>query len=100
MTATQVLRGVLRPDGTLELQGKPTLPAGPVQVTLQAEFEADRRDPWGALQQIWDERKALGLQSRSAEEIDAQIQAMRDEWEERQQEIEHLQETCRRDRTN
>ena len=39
------------------------------------------------LQKIWDERKTLGLQPRSAQEIDAEIEAMRNEWEERQIEV-------------
>lgn len=39
------------------------------------------------LQKIWDERKALGLQPRSPQEVDAEIEAMRNEWEERQVEV-------------
>ncbi len=39
------------------------------------------------LQEIWAERKRLGMQGRTKEEIDADIDAMREEWEERQREL-------------
>lgn len=35
--ATVIVDGTLKPDGTLELDEKPPLPAGRVRVTLQAE---------------------------------------------------------------
>ncbi len=45
--ATVIVDGTLKPDGTLELDEKPSLPAGRVKVVLQAESvppEGDRPD--------------------------------------------------------
>ena len=36
MSTTEVLRGILKSDGSLELEEKPTLPAGPVRVTVES----------------------------------------------------------------
>ena len=95
MPTSETLYGLLKPDGTLELHQKPTLPAGPVRVIL--EFESPcQDDPWGVLQRIWNERKARRIQARSAEEIDTAINALRNEWEQRQKELEQLQEAARR----
>ncbi len=45
--ATVIVDGTLKPDGTLELDEKPSLPAGRVKVVLQAESvpaEGDQPD--------------------------------------------------------
>ncbi len=34
-------------------------------------------NPWGVLEQIWADRKKRGMQPRSTEEIDAELNAMR-----------------------
>ncbi len=81
MTQTVEVQGTLQPDGTLALDEKPALPAGRVKVLLQSVAEQPAKDPWGTMQRIWAERKALGLQARSAEEIDADLGSLRDEWE-------------------
>ena len=61
------VQGVLRADGTLTLDEKPNLPAGPVKVILQPMGSAQPKlDPWAALEQIWADRKARGVQPRSA----------------------------------
>jgi hypothetical protein len=41
---------------------------------------------------IWDEQQAAGRTPRSAEEVTAEINAMRDEWEDRQQSLEQLED--------
>lgn len=59
------------------------MPPGPVQVTVQAASPpAEREDTRKALDAIWAERKALGLKGRSKEEIDAEIDALRNQSEE------------------
>ena len=74
------VQGVLQADGTLVLDERPNLPAGRVTVLVRPlEPAPPKRDPWSALEEIWAERKALGLQPRTVEEIDAEINAMRDE---------------------
>jgi hypothetical protein len=96
MDTTVVVTGVVRPDGTLELEGKVPLPAGRVQVTVQPLPELPADDPfWQRMQAIWNEQKARGHVPRSAEEVEAERAAVRDEWEERQQEIERLQAEAR-----
>jgi hypothetical protein len=96
---TQVeAEGTLRPDGTVELDEKPDLPAGRVKVILQVLRPLPKLDSWATLQQIWAERQALGLQPRSAEAVEAELSAMRGEWEEHEQALERLQEEARRAR--
>jgi hypothetical protein len=75
------------PDGTrvrVEIVAQPAAPAGP--------------DWWHVLQQIRADREARGYPFRSGEEIDAELAAMRDEWEERQLALERLQEESGRER--
>ncbi len=101
MNATHLTTtGTIKPDGTLELDGKTNLPPGRVRVTLSivAESPAKKEDTWEVLQRIWKENEALGLKRRTAEEIDAYINALRDELEEHANQIEAIQEEARRAR--
>ncbi len=82
MSTTEVIDGLLKPDGTVELARKATLPAGRVRVTVEAVPTTARQDVWTLLDAIQDERRALGVQPRTRGEIDAQIRALRDEWDE------------------
>ncbi len=93
-----VLAGTLKPDGTLELDQKPNLAPGRVQVLLRQESapELPQGDPfWQMMQDIWDGQKARGHVPRSVEEIEAEQRELRDEWEARQEAIDRLQEECR-----
>jgi hypothetical protein len=100
MNTTQiVVEGTVKPDGTLELDGNPTLPPGRVQVTLTPVPEAGaKEDVWTVLERIWAERKARGMSPRSRQEIDAEINALRDELEEHANQVEALQEEAARAR--
>jgi hypothetical protein len=73
--------GKLRPDGTLELEQALTLPPGPVEVTVRVVSPL-REKTWAVLERIWRESEALGLKPRTVDEIDAEINALRDESEE------------------
>src|SRR4051812_19467990 len=86
------LEGTLRPDGTVVLDRKPDIPAGRGYVTMQPVEELARTPVWKVLEAIWAEQNASGHVSRSREEIDADIAAMRGEDEERMQAIERLHE--------
>ncbi|HYT90794.1 MAG TPA: hypothetical protein VEL76_18945 [Gemmataceae bacterium] len=78
-----VIQGIVKPDGTLELEGKVPLPAGKVQVTLEPLSLVPQDHPfWKLLQDIWTARQEAGLQPRSAAEIEAERQRFRDEVEE------------------
>jgi hypothetical protein len=93
------LTGTLKPDGTLELDQKPSLPAGRVRVTLVLEEIAPTQ--WKehlsqVLARIDRERLERGEKGRTREEIDASVTALRDELEERLDELEQIREEGRR----
>jgi hypothetical protein len=91
--------GIVKPDGTVEVSEKVKLPAGRVQVTLVPLSESSSDDPfWQRMQKIWEGQRARGHVPRTKEEIDAEIESMRNEMEEEFQATEHLQEECRRAR--
>jgi hypothetical protein len=91
MTAPVVeLQGTLRPDGTLVLDTRPALPPGRVRVTVRP-LESDVIE---VLHRIHAEQSASGHVPRSRDRIDADLAAMRQEDEERMQQIERLHEEC------
>jgi hypothetical protein len=87
-TQQVIVHGHIRPDGTLEVDEKVNMPPGPVSVTVQAAAAASRKRTLQVLEEIWSQREALGLAGRTKEEIDAEINAMRDQDAERLREIE------------
>ena len=94
---TVVIQGVVKPDGTLELEGKVPLPAGKVQVTLHSVPELPEGDPFfDMLKGIWAGQQARGHLPRSVEEVEAERRQFREELEERQRGIERIQEESRR----
>ncbi|MBI1914347.1 MAG: hypothetical protein HYS12_06360 [Planctomycetes bacterium] len=87
-----VVEGVIKSDGTLEVIDKVALPAGRVQVTVVPLPEVPADDPfWQRMQAIWDRQQASGHVPRSVEEVEAERQATRDEWEERLRGLEQIQ---------
>ena len=97
--ATVIVEGVVKADGTLELPGKVDLPAGRVQVTVRSETESTQPDRfWKMMESLWADLRTGGRIPRTGEEIDAEIDALRDEAEEEMQAVERLQEECRRAR--
>jgi hypothetical protein len=97
---TIVLHGTLKSDGTLELDEKPNLPPGRVQVAIKTETPPApaAQGWWDVLQKIWAEQAARGYRGRTGEEIDAEINEMRNEWEEHQLALERIQEEAARAR--
>jgi DNA-binding FrmR family transcriptional regulator len=95
------IQGTLQPDGRLILDEKPALPPGRVRGTLQAVTSAVESDTdvLAVLHRIRAARQARGeYVPRTRHEIDAAIDAMRGEDEERMQTIERLHEECQRTR--
>ena len=88
-----VVQGTVKPDGTLELSRPVNLPPGEVRVIVQAmtALSGAGDNVLTVLERIWAERRAKGIQGRSGEQIDADIHSMRDEWEDRQLELERMQ---------
>ena len=91
MSAQTIVQGTLKPDGTLELDQKPNLSPGRVRVIVETATEPARTDRfWAMMEQIWADLKASGHVPRSVEEIEAERQAFRDEWDERQEALEQI----------
>jgi hypothetical protein len=91
-----VLQGVVKPDGTLELEGKVPLPAGRVSVTLQPVPYSQETDPFFAmLRGIRAMRERDGVKP-DAEAAQAALWRLRDEAAEEVAEVGRLQEECRR----
>jgi hypothetical protein len=90
-----VVSGTLQPDGTLVLDQKPNLPAGRVTIVLRQEVASaiPSDDPfWQRMQALWAIPK--GSDDGGANTC-AEVLKLREEWEERQQAIEQVQEECR-----
>jgi hypothetical protein len=79
MPSQTVIQGTLKPDGTLELDEKPNLPPGRVEVLLRAVPPASppAEDWWQFLQRVRAEREASGHRFRTKEEIDADLEDLR-----------------------
>ena len=76
------------------LDGRLDLPAGRVRVTVQPVTPAETPDVarfQAMMEQIWAGQKARGHVPRTKEEIDAEVQQLRDEAEEELQAAERLQ---------
>ena len=92
-----VVEGTLTPDGRLELDQKPKLASGRVQVIVRTLPELPDGDPfWDMMKSIRAEQKARGHVPWSVEEIEAERREMREGWARRQEAIERLQEESRR----
>jgi len=74
-----VVRGILKPDGSLELDSPPNLPAGPVEVVLRslASSESSTEDWWQYLQRVRTELEAAGGPFRTEEAINQERQDFR-----------------------
>src|SRR5205814_1793803 len=92
-----MIEGTIKPDGTLVLDEPANVPAGRVQVIVQALPELPDNDPfWDMMKSIWAGQKARGHIPRNAEEVEADRRELRESWEERQEALERLQEESRR----
>jgi len=76
-----VIAGTLKPDGTLELDEKPNLPPGRVQVIVQARSKSmpAQRGLLEVMDEIRASQRARGYPGRTVEEMQAEEQARRDE---------------------
>jgi hypothetical protein len=91
-TPAITLQAVVKPDGTLELGERLTLPPGRVQVTIVPIPELPANDPfWQRMQTLWAGQRARGHVPRSAQDVAEERQAVRDEWDARMRRIEQIQ---------
>jgi hypothetical protein len=88
----ETLEAVVKPDGTLELGEKLSLPPGRVQITIMPIPELPSDDPfWQRMQALWAGQRARGHVPRSAHDVEGERRAMREEWEGRMRRIEEIQ---------
>jgi hypothetical protein len=80
--------GTVRPDGTLELDQKVTVPPGRVKVRVESvEPPAQPNESLVEfVQRSRRELEAAGHTFRTKQEIDAELQEMRNEWDDRSDE--------------
>lgn len=94
------IQGTLKPDGTLELDERPNLPAGRVKVLLRQEPEPVS-DPaggsafWLRMQAMWAIGPKVGMLPDGGEGTLAEVCSMREEWDRHQAGLEQLQDECR-----
>jgi hypothetical protein len=85
---TEVIEGTLKPDGTLELDEKPSLGPGRVKVALQP---AQAGAPGPGLAEVLDEihrgQHARGFQGRSPDEIETGLREGEDDYEAKAQSL-------------
>jgi len=99
MHATAVeIQGILREDGTLVLDQRPNLPPGRVKVTVEPVPDYKQSEIWQFFERLWAEQRARGHVPRAREEIDAELEAARQEDEQRMQDLERIHEECERHR--
>ena len=74
MSTAETLRGILKPDGTLELEDSPHLSAGPVEIVIRPlhSFGGAAEEWWQYLQRVRAEAEAAGGPFRTAEEIETE----------------------------
>jgi hypothetical protein len=85
--------GTVRPDGTLELDQKLNLPPGRVKVRLETVALTETKPAESLVDFVQRIRRALqaaGHRFRTKEEIDAELDALRSEWDERGEELDQL----------
>jgi hypothetical protein len=87
-TSLEVL-GTVRADGTLELDAKLNVPPGRVKVLVES-LEPAAKPSEGLVEFVQRCRRELetaGHRFRKKEEIDAEIEELRNDWEERLEEL-------------
>jgi hypothetical protein len=89
-TSVIEIQGTLREDGTLLLDEKLNLPPGRVKVTVEPVSELAQTDVWQVLERIWAGQRSRGHVPRSHEEIDAELEASRQDDEERMLALERI----------
>jgi hypothetical protein len=78
---TVVVHGMLNSNGNLEVADSIALPPGPVEATVRTVADTPGENLGALLARIRAEQQASGRPPRTAEEIDADIRQMHDEWD-------------------
>jgi hypothetical protein len=97
MSMQITLEGTVKADGTLELDDKVAMPEGRVLVTVQPVVQPAPDDPfWTLMEGIWAGQRARGHVGRSREQIDADLDDLRNDAEDELHGIERMLEECPR----
>lgn len=98
MPASVMLQGTVKADGTLVLDEKVSLPPGRVRVMLQpiGSGASQGRTVLDVIAEIRRGQEARGNIPRTRQEIDAEINALRQESDEEMKEVERLYQECQR----
>jgi hypothetical protein len=92
-----VLGGTLNADGSLQLDERPNLPPGRVQVIVHPVEPAKSTESiLDTIHGIWKHQNERGHIPRTKDEIDAELLLMREEWQTLQLAIEELQADSQR----
>jgi hypothetical protein len=89
-TSSLEVMGTVRADGTLELDEKLQVPPGRVRVRVEAMPAVEEKPAEGLVEfvdRLRREMEAAGHKFRTKEEIHAEIEELRNEWEERLEEL-------------
>lgn len=98
-SATVVVSGIVKSDGTLELLERVRIAPGPVHVTVTSQSEQPQSDPfWQMLDEIWKDQKARGRVDQDSGQSQESLRQLRDEWEQRSTAISNMQDDARRRR--
>jgi hypothetical protein len=96
---TLEVQGTVQPDGSLVLDQKLKLPAGRVRVTVEPCSESTKPNVarfLALMEEIWAGQRTRGHVARTKEEIDAEIDQIRQDSEEEMQALERLHQDCQR----
>jgi len=75
-----VIEGTLKPDGTVELDQKPSLTPGRVTVVLRQETQPPAQEGWWPyMQRVRTEREASGYHFMNEAEMQAHIEWLRED---------------------
>lgn len=85
MNTSAIVEGTLKPDGTLELDQKPNLAPGRVQVIVQplAQPSPRRRGLADVIEEIRQAQLARGYTGLTQEQMEAARQAEQDDYDQR-----------------
>jgi hypothetical protein len=94
--------GTLKPDGTLELDSVPALAPGRVEVILRSSVPAATPTPregwWEIAERIWADQAVRGHIPRTKEQIDADLESLRSDAGEWNDELVQIRELARQER--
>lgn len=97
-TNALIVQGIVKSDGSLEIDEKLPLSPGRVQVTVQPLPDLSQDPFWQRMESIWLGQQARGFAPRSDQEVQCARQALQEDMEEEIQQTIELQRKSRQER--